>query len=123
MTWTDREIDQRMGRLLQVGVFLAAGVMFIGGFIYLFVTPEPLPDYTHFHSAVESFRSIPTIIVHAFQGHAAALIQVGTLLMIATPVARVAFAAYAFAREHDKTYVIISCIVLVLLLYGILFGA
>jgi uncharacterized membrane protein len=111
-----------MGRLLQIGVFAAAGVMLAGGFVFLFVTPEPLPDYKHFHSAVESFRSIPRIFAEAFHGQAAALIQVGTLLMIATPVARVIFAIYAFVVERDRMYVFISCVVLALLCYGLLFG-
>ncbi len=122
MDLTEQDLDRRMGRLLQIGVFVAAGVMLIGGCIYLFVTPEPLPDYQHFHSSVESIRSIPRMFRHAFRGDAAALIQVGTLLMIATPVARVVFAAYAFGRRRDRLYCGISCAVLVLLLYGLFFG-
>lgn len=122
MPWTDPEIDRRMGRLLQVGVMTAAGLMLIGGIIYLFVMPEPRPQYSLFHPAAESFRSIPKMFRDAFHGRAGALIQVGTLLMIATPVARVAFCVYAFARSHDTRYVTVSTIVLALLLYGILFG-
>jgi uncharacterized membrane protein len=123
MDSTEQELDRRMGRLLQIGVLAAAAVMLIGGFIYLFVKPEPLPDYRHFHSSVESIRSIPRMFRHAFLGDAAALIQVGTLIMIATPVARVVFAVYAFGRRHDLLYVGISSIVLVLLLYGLFFGS
>ena len=123
METNDHDIDQRMGKLLQVGVFTAAGVMFMGGSIYLFVQPEPLPDYKHFHAAAESFRSIPGILWLAARGNAAALIQVGTLLMIATPVARVVFAAYAFGRQRDRLYFGVSSAVLVLLMYGLLVGS
>jgi len=122
MDLTEETLDRRMGRLLQIGVFMASGVMLIGGCIYLFITPEPLPDYKHFHSGAESIRSIPRMFRHAFRGDAAALIQVGTLLMIATPVARVVFAAYAFGRRRDRLYFGVSCTVLVLLLYGLFFG-
>jgi uncharacterized membrane protein len=122
MPWTEQEIDQRMGRLLQLGVMTAAGVMLIGGIIYLFIKPEAQPQYSEFHPARESFRSIPKIFRDAFHGSGAAIIQVGTFLMIATPVARVAFCVYAFARSADNRYVIISSIVLMLLLYGIFFG-
>jgi uncharacterized membrane protein len=59
----------------------------------------------------------------AFRGDAAALIQVGTLLMIATPVARVVFAVYAFGRRRDGLYFGVSCAVLTLLLYGLFFGS
>jgi uncharacterized membrane protein len=123
MELSEQDLDRRMGRLLQAGVLLAAAVMLIGGCIYLFVTPEPLPDYEHFHSGVESFRSIPHMFRQAFRGNAAALIQVGTLLMIATPVARVVFAIYAFGRRRDRLYFGVSSIVLALLLYGLFFGS
>ncbi len=48
-------------------------------------------------------------------------IQLGLLLLIATPVARVVFTVFAFARERDTTYVVVTLIVLGLLLCG-LFG-
>jgi uncharacterized membrane protein len=122
METTDHDLDQRMGRLLQIGVFTAAAVMLLGGCIYLFIKPEPLPDYKHFHATAESFRSIPRIFRLAAHGNAAALIQVGTFLMIATPVARVVFAAYAFGRKRDRLYFGVSCAVLLLLLYGLFVG-
>lgn len=123
MPWTEEEIDRRMGRLLKAGVFIAAGVMLAGGIVYLFVEHQPPPDYTEFHSDAAVLGSISHIFRAALRGDAAAIIQIGTLLMIATPVARVAFAAYAYLRSHDRMYVVISSIVLVLLLYGIFFGA
>ena len=48
-------------------------------------------------------------------GRSAALIQLGLLLLIATPIARVALAAVAFATQRDRTYVIITLIVLAVL--------
>jgi uncharacterized membrane protein len=42
------------------------------------------------------------------------------LLLIATPVARVAFSIWGFAEEHDRMYVIFTSIVLVILLYSLL---
>ena len=48
------------------------------------------------------------------------IIQLGLVLLIATPVARVAFAAYSFGRQRDWLYLGIAGIVLSLLLYGLL---
>ena len=47
---------------------------------------------------------------------ARAIIQLGLLLLIATPVARVLFSAIAFAIERDCMYVVITLIVLAILL-------
>jgi uncharacterized membrane protein len=46
-------------------------------------------------------------------------IQLGLLLLIATPVARVAFSVYAFARQRDFLYVGVTLIVLTVLLFGL----
>jgi uncharacterized membrane protein len=47
-------------------------------------------------------------------------VQFGLLLLIATPVARVAFSVFAFAMEKDFLYVGISALVLCVLLVSIL---
>jgi uncharacterized membrane protein len=47
------------------------------------------------------------------------LIQFGLLLLVATPVARVAFAVFAFARERDRVYLTVSLIVLAVLVYSL----
>ncbi len=52
----------------------------------------------------------------------AALIDLGILLLIATPIARVAFALIALAIERDKLYVGISLTVLAALVWGTLRG-
>jgi uncharacterized membrane protein len=48
------------------------------------------------------------------------LIQLGLLLLIATPVARVAFSAVAFAAERDYLYAGMTVAVLGLLGYSLL---
>lgn len=50
------------------------------------------------------------------------IIQLGLLLLLATPVARVAFSIYAFAHQRDLTYVFITSIVLAILLYSLASG-
>ena len=46
----------------------------------------------------------------------------GLLLLIATPIARVALSLIAFARQRDRMYVCITTLVLGLLLFS-LFGS
>jgi uncharacterized membrane protein len=42
--------------------------------------------------------------------------------LIATPVARVVFSVYGFVRKKDWTYVIITSIVLLILIYSLAGG-
>jgi uncharacterized membrane protein len=50
------------------------------------------------------------------------LIQLGLLLLIATPVARVAFSVAAFAMQRDRLYVVVALIVLAVLMYSLTGG-
>jgi uncharacterized membrane protein len=56
----------------------------------------------------------------AFRGRG--LIQLGLLLLIATPLARVAFSVVAFALEGDRLYVVVALIVLAVLVCSLAGG-
>jgi uncharacterized membrane protein len=59
------------------------------------------------------------IVERSFHFSGRGIIQLGLLFLIATPVARVAFAIYGFAAEGDRLYVGFTIIVLVVLLYSL----
>jgi len=48
------------------------------------------------------------------------VIELGVIVLLATPVARVLLSVFLFAAEGDRTYVYITVTVLVLLLFSIL---
>jgi uncharacterized membrane protein len=125
----DARMDQTLGNLLRAGVLLAAVVTAVGGAIYLAKRwNEGAPDLHQFAYADKDkappaeLSSVAGVAAYAFNGHGAGLIQLGVLLLIATPVARVAFSVYAFARQRDVLYVVVTVIVLALLLFS-LFGS
>jgi uncharacterized membrane protein len=118
-TWNDLRIEIIIGTLLRTGVILAAAVVLFGGVLYLVRHGHEIPDYRTFHGEPESLKSPKDIVHGAFGMSARAIIQMGLLLLIATPVARVAFSAVAFAIEHDYMYVVITLIVLAILSYSL----
>jgi uncharacterized membrane protein len=120
--WSDHAVEQLIGRLLQGGVLLAAVVTIIGGIMLLVQHGGDHPSYTVFHGQPELLLSIPAIVGGALALNSLAVVQLGLLLLIATPIARVAFTLVAFALQRDRTYVVITMIVLALLLYGVIFG-
>ncbi len=118
-TWNDLRIEIIIGTLLRTGVILAAAVVLAGAVLYLVRHGHEVANYSTFHGEPESLKS-PKDIVHGVFGMSArAIIQLGLLLLIATPVARVAFSAVAFAIEHDYMYVVITLIVLAILSYSL----
>jgi uncharacterized membrane protein len=115
----DRRMETIMGRLLQVGVLLASAVVLLGGVLYLREHTGRPVDYRTFTSEAANLR-YPLRLPHLLAtGDAAAIVQLGILLLIATPVARVLFAVIGFAIERDRLYVGISLIVLAVLLFGL----
>ena len=112
-----------MGDLLRIGVILAATVVLLGGFFYLLRNGFNPADYRQFRSPSACCNPVK-IVVSVFTGwHTRAIIQLGLLLLIATPVARVIFSVFAFSMQRDWMYVVITLIVLSVLLYSLLGAA
>jgi uncharacterized membrane protein len=120
--WTDHAVEQLIGRLLQIGVLLAALVVLVGGALVLAQHGGATASYAVFRGEPELLRSIGSIVHGAFAMDSRAIVQLGLLLLIATPIARVAFTLAAFALQRDRTYVLVTAIVLTLLLYGFIYG-
>ena len=116
----DRWLDAAIGRLLSTGVLLAAAVVVIGAVILLRQDSQSFPAYQHFRSEPSQLRDVGAIARGALAGGATAIIQLGLVLLIATPIVRVTFSAVVFVVERDPLYVVITLIVLSVLMYGLL---
>jgi uncharacterized membrane protein len=108
-----------IGNLLRVGVIVAAVVAAIGGVIFLAARGGSVADYHVFVGQPEHLRSVSGVLTGVAHLDSASIVQLGILLLIATPIARVALSLVAFAREHDRTYVAITALVLALLLFSL----
>ena len=117
--WTDERVERVIGTLLRWGVILAAAVVLAGGAMYLVRYGSTISDYRVFRGEPSDLRDVSEIVTGAVSWHSRGLIQFGLLLLIATPVARVAFSVVAFALQRDRTYVVVTLIVLAVLLYGL----
>jgi len=110
---TDSRLEQIVGNLLRTGVTLAAAVVLAGGIWYLTAHGTAQPDYHRFHGARGAMpwtQGLPGPL---------ATIQIGLLILIATPVARVVFSLAMFGAERDRAYVGFTLVVLVILAYSL----
>lgn len=119
--WTDQRIENVLGNLLRTGVLFSALVVSIGGAIYLIRHGHKPVDFRAFRGEPADLRSVRGIVRDALQLRGQGIIQLGLLLLIATPVARVGFSIFGFAEERDGMYVVFTLIVFSVLLYS-LFG-
>lgn len=118
--WTDQRMEEAVGRILRAGVILAAAVIVLGGVLYLRDHGGATPDYAVFRGEPAALRTPSGILRDAVAGEGRAVIQLGLLVLLATPVARVVFSIWAFARQRDAFYAMVAAVVLLVLLVGIL---
>jgi len=140
MNWTDRRVFDRripnlqnqvwyeqrteivIAYLLRAGVLTAAVVVIVGAVFYLGAHPSAHVNYRTFHAVPDPLRTVHGIVHAAFSGDSRAIMQLGLLALIATPIVRVMFSIAAFAIEGDRMYVFFTMLVLTVLLYS-LFGS
>jgi len=113
-------METAIGNLLRAGVITAASVVFLGGIIYLFRHGSAVASYKVFQREPFDLCSVGGILRNAFSVRGRGLIQLGLLLLIATPIARVALSIFAFARKRDALYIIVTLIVFCILIYSLL---
>ena len=117
--FTDRQAEQLVGRILQIGVLVSALVVSAGGVLYL-------TQHGHEPAGHHEFRGEPGLCNlgeiggEAFHLHARGVIQFGILLLILTPISRVAFTAVVFLAQRDYKFVAITIFVLAILLFSLL---
>ena len=117
---TDQRLQNIVSSLLITGVVFSATVVLIGGVCHLTRYGSEPADYHSFQAVPDTYRSLGGVIHAAGSFDCHAVIQLGLLLLIATPVARVALSLVAFALERDYTYVAITAVVLAVLIYSLM---
>ncbi|HME01345.1 MAG TPA: DUF1634 domain-containing protein [Terriglobia bacterium] len=120
--WTDQRTEMVIGGLLRTGVILSAVLVVLGGAVYLVRHGMDPPSYHVFRGEPSDLRNVKGILRQVRAGRGRGIIQLGLLLLIATPVARVAFSVVAFALERDRLYVVITLIVLAVLAFSLAGG-
>lgn len=117
--WSDQQVEQTIGNLLRFGLIIATIVVVAGAVLYLARHGSEQPHYQMFRGEPADLRGIDGILHDVQELSGRGLIQLGLLLLLATPVARVAFSIAAFALQRDALYVTVTVVVLGVLLYSI----
>jgi len=113
--WNDARMRDIMGSLLRVGVLAAAFLVVLGGVLFFIQHPKEVFDYTTFKGEPARFRQVDLIVKEALNFRGRDIIQLGLLVLIATPVARVIFSLIGFLIEKDWIYGAITFTVLFIL--------
>ena len=116
----DRRLENVIGQLLRAGVLLAAATVLAGGLLYLARHHADRVNAHTFVAGGQDTRTLTGIVRSAARGESAAIIQLGLLLLVFTPVARVVIAVVGFFLERDRLYAVVSLIVLIILAFSLM---
>ncbi|MEH1784419.1 DUF1634 domain-containing protein [Nostoc sp.] len=119
---SEQRFEQFLGNLLRVGVILATALVLTGGILYLIRHGNEAPNYQLFRGELPEFRSPSGVVTSVESGRHRGIIQLGLLVLIATPVVRVACSLLVYLQQRDFTYIIVTLIVLFGLLYSLIGG-
>lgn len=109
------EVELAVSRWLRIGVIISALVI-IFGLVLLFVQGSSGYEGSTFpHSLPDIYKG--TVALKPY-----AVITTGLILLILTPVLRVAISIWVFMREGDKLYMGITTLVLIILVISFLIG-
>jgi len=115
----DKRMETIMGNVLRVGVILSATIVLAGGIIFLLKRGGEVPHYHSFKGEPHQLRSITEIWKTAWQGKGLSLIQLGLLVLIATPIMRIIFSVIGYLLEKDYLYAVITLTVLCIILFSL----
>ncbi|MBE3110452.1 MAG: DUF1634 domain-containing protein [Acidobacteria bacterium] len=112
-----------ISRLLLSGVLLSAAIILAGFILFLLrggIGGESLSDVVDRQKTAADFGMILRGISRA---DGKSLIQLGLLVLILTPISRVAMSVFFFLRERDRVFVATTAIVLCILVGGLIGSA
>ena len=118
-----RRMTLLLALVLRGGVLLAAAVTIAGGIPLLLIHGREFPNYHSFHGTDAPYRGLGAILQGVAHGEPLAIITLGIVLLIATPISRVLLTLVGFLVERDRVYTALTSVVLLILLYSLLAGS
>jgi len=116
------DLNDAIGSILRYGVALSSAVVVMGLVLVLFAPPPGTPATLQGAIAANFGRptlSPSTLAATVAQGNGIGVLQLGLLILIATPVTRVAASVLLFLRDRDALYVGVTLLVLAMLLLAL----
>lgn len=115
MKTQSKDVNLLFSKILRVGVSVSATIIVIG-LLKLFITGKSgYPGTSYPYTVTELISGIIK-----FKSYA--IILLGLLILLFTPIMRVIMSVFIFWQEKDYTYVKITLFVLLILIAGMLLG-
>lgn len=119
-------IERAAAAVLRVGVLVSVGLILAGVALSLLRHPDYLTDAAALHHLTHPGGAYPPSFSQLWRDLAAlrgrAVVTVGLVLLILTPLVRVLASLIAFARERDRLFTALTAVVLATLVVSYFLG-
>jgi uncharacterized membrane protein len=121
-----RQVELLISNLLRIGVVTSLTIVVIGTIITFVRHPDYITSTKELHQLTARDAPFPNTVSAAthsvLHGQGRGIVILGLLLLVATPVMRVAVSILGFVYEKDRIFVLITTLVLGLLLLSFVLG-
>jgi uncharacterized membrane protein len=121
-----RRAELLLSNVLRGGVITSLGVILAGTLVSFFHHPEYVSSPQELARLTQAGTAFPHTVRDVVAGLAElrgqAIVVLGLLILVATPVVRVAVSIVLFLEERDRTYAAITAIVFLLLILSFVVG-
>jgi uncharacterized membrane protein len=116
----ERQLDVMIGTILRVGVAIAATLVSAGLIMMEVGHTAGRADIGAHTPVLQHLPSLATLLHAAFvNGNPPAMITLGIIALLLTPVVRVAASMFVFLYENDRRFVYFTLTVLLVLIFGL----
>lgn len=119
-SFQDKDLQTFIGNLLRYGVIIAMIIVVAGLTMYLFQSSHEVVQYSVFDK--NNGFVFSSFWERLIQGKSAAIMELGVIVLITIPIARVLFTMIGFWLEKDRLYTFIAFLVLCIIAYSLFFG-
>jgi len=110
---------ERMAVVLRVGLFVSLALLLGALVTYLLLHPSTSSTEAIGSNPILQFLSLSGLATGLASGAPGAYLTLGLLVLVATPIVRVASGFYYFRRGGERSLATITFVVIVLLLLGL----
>lgn len=110
------DLNKTMYTVLVVGMLSSTAIYIFGLILFILQNPNPM------QATLVRYSSMSDFVQRLISMRASAILMVGTIVLIATPITRVFLSILVFAVNHDRKFVFVTGSVMLILIVSLILG-
>ncbi len=110
------DLNKAMYTVLVVGMISSTAIYILGLILFILQNPNPM------QATLVTYGSVNDFLQQIIALRASAILMVGTIVLIATPITRVFLSVLVFAANRDRKFVLVTGSVMLIMIVSLILG-